>query len=168
MLATEECFHHVFRRMIIRFWYLSEELIALLLFDPETSLYQKRKIMNAMQADVVQNKPPIELNFDVVNDLKLHNFAPSNTAQFFTILVNDYSFLESDPELWQKSKIYNDALKDMKFLRVTNDNVESGVALIGEYNKLHIKDEDMKQYLLQEVLEQRKRFPSSSKSLLNS
>ena len=171
ILASEERYHHVFRKLIKHLWYLSEELIALLLFDPEVSLSQKRKMVNAMQANVVRNEPTKKCNLDLVNDverLELHYFANSNTLRFFTILDIDFSFLKSDPGLWQESKSYNDALKVEKFLRITNDNAERGVALIGEYNKLNTKDEDIKRYLLQAVQEHRKRFPSCNKRLLNS
>ena len=142
ILASEERYHHVFRKLIKLLWYLSEELIALLLFDPEVSLSQKRKMVNAMQANVVRNEPTKKCNLDLVNDverLELHNFANSNTLRFFTILDIDFSFLKSDPGLWQESKSYNDALKVEKFLRITNDNAERGVALIGEYNKLNTR-----------------------------
>ena len=90
---------------------------------------------------------PKKGNCDLLNDLELlgpHNFVTSNTSRFFTIFDNDYSLFESDPELRQESKSYNDALKVVKFLRVTNDNAERDVALFGEYIKLHTKDEDMK------------------------
>ena len=63
----------------------------------------------------------------MVNDLELHNFVTSNASQFFTTFDIDYSFLESDPGLWQESNGYNDALEVVKFLSVTNDNAERGV-----------------------------------------
>ena len=114
-----------------------------------------------MQANVVWNEPLKKCNLDLVNDLEnleLHNFATSNTWQFFTILDINYSILARDPGLGQQSKSYNDALKPVKFLRITNDNAERGVALIGEYNKLYTKNEDKEQYLLQVVQEQKKDY----------
>ena len=98
---------------------------------------------------------------------ELHDFATSNTLRFFSTLDLDYTFLQNDPELWEGLQSYDDALKVVENLRVTNDNAERGVALIQEYNQLHTKDEHMKQYLLQVVQEHRKKFPSCSKSVLN-
>ena len=98
---------------------------------------------------------------------ELHDFAISNNLRFFSTLDLDYTFLQNDPELWEGLQSYDDALKVVENLRVTNDNAERGVALIQEYNQLHTKDEHMKQYLLQVVQEHRKKFPSCSKSVLN-
>jgi len=64
-------------------------------------------------------------------------------------------------------KSYDDAFKIVTSLRVTNDNAERGVALIQEYNKVHTTDENMKQYLLQVVQDNRKKFPSCSKSTMS-
>ena len=119
MLAVEECYHPVFPKLLNHMWYLSEELIALSLFDPEVPLPQKRKVVKSMQINVVGNEPPKKHKFDMVNKLdhmELHNFATSNTYRFFTILDIDHTFLESDPGLWQRSKSYNDALGIVKYL----------------------------------------------------
>ena len=78
-------------------------------------------------------------NFDLVNDLEhlevynlvppiLHDFLPfSRLIILFWKVTLDYG----------KNQSCNDALAIVKFLRVTNDDAERGVALlIGEYNKL--------------------------------
>ena len=169
MLAAEECYHPVLRKLKNHLWYLSEELIALSLFDPDVSISQKQQIVQAIQANVVQKEPTKKCNLDLVNleQTELHDFATSNTLRFFSTLDLDYTFLQNDPELWEGLQSYDDALKVVKNLRGTNDNAERGVALIQEYNQLHTKDEHMKQYLLQVVQGHRKKFPSCSKRVLN-
>ena len=102
-----------------------------------------------------------------LEQIELHDFATSNTLRFFSTHDLDYTFLQNDPELWEGLQSYDDALKVVENLRVTNDNAEHGVALIQEYNQLHTKDEHMNQYLLQVVQEHRKKFPSCSKSVLS-
>ena len=169
MLAAEECYHPVLRKLKNHLWYLSEELIALSIFDPDVSISQKQQIVQAIQANVVQKEPTKKCNLDLVNleQTELHDFATSNTLRFFSTLDLDYTFLQNDPELWEGLQSYDDALKVVENLRVTNNNAGREVALIQEYNQLQTKDEHMKQYLLQVVQEHRKKFPSCSKSVLN-
>ena len=68
-----------------------------------------------------------------------------NTMRFFKILYVDY-FLEIGPLQWRQLKNYENALKadHAQHLKVTNDNAERVVALIQQYNLLHIRDEVIK------------------------
>ena len=132
MLTSEECYHPVLRKFKNHLWYLSEELIALLLFDSDVSISRKQQIVQAIQANVVQKEPTKKCNLDLVNleQTELHDFATSNTLRFFSTLDLDYTFLQNDLELWEGLQSYDDALKVVENLRVTNDNAERGVALI--------------------------------------
>lgn len=49
-------------------------------------------------------------------------------------------------------------------MKTVNDIAERGFALVQEFNKLHTKDEDQFQYLLQNVKDFRQKYPDSKKS----
>jgi len=105
---------------------LSEELVALSLFDPEVTTSQKRKIVECIQINRVQDEPLKRCNFNLesLEAIELHDFTTSNTLQFFNILGLNYDFLDTEPEIWESLKSYCNALDIVKNLRVTNDNAE--------------------------------------------
>ena len=72
-----------------------------------------------------------------------------------------------DPLQWRGLESYENALKAVQHLKLTNEIAERRVALIQQYNMLHTRDEEMKQYLLQVVQEHGKKFPSCKKTVLN-
>lgn len=86
---------------------------------------------------------------------------------FFQRLEFDTTFLADDPSSWEVRDDFQEMLKTVNSLRLTNDFAERGVvALIQSYNKLLTRDEEGLQFVLQVVENHRQRFPNSLKRTL--
>ena len=98
--------------MLRQLWYLSEELVALALFDAEVTPLEKAKIVanmiNVEGSSERVLRPTVAL-LEVQNtwhNRTLCDFATSRTKRFFDILGMPSSFLDSDPELWSENDDY--------------------------------------------------------------
>jgi len=69
-------------------------------------------------------------------------FANCNMQKLFRKLQVTNDFLNYDPELWATREDYQQGIKIINALLVTNDNADRGVALVQELNKLIIHDEE--------------------------
>lgn len=153
-------------------WYLSEELIALALFDPAVPADTKRAMVQAIVGlDGVQRSQPkgpkrIKIAIKSIEQASLTQFVTENTLNFFGRLDLPTEFLQADPDTWDCRDDYKAACTITHSLKVVNDLAERGVALIEQYNSLLTKDEEQKQYLLQVVQDHRSRFPDARKSTL--
>ena len=67
---------------------------------------------------------------------------------------------------WHNIGSFQEVVKKVSSLFVINNTAERGVALIQDYNKLLIKQEDQLQFLLQTVAAHRTAFSDSLKSTL--
>jgi hypothetical protein len=149
-------------------WYLSEELVAMALFDPLVSTTTKRAMVEAISNKEGAEEPPKRINLkeDSVSSSRLEDFCSKNSKSLFTKLGLPYSFLLSDPETWESNIDFKTASSVISNLKVVNDNAERGVALIQEYNCHLTRDEDQLQFLLQVVSEHRLKYPDSRKKTL--
>ena len=149
-------------------WYLSEELVAMSLFDalvPSTTKILIVKAMNEKSAiDETSKKAKIRL--ETIKNYGLEDFATERTMSFFSKMNLPTGYLSEHPDLWSTRDDYKRAKDIIQGIKVTNDNAERGVALIQEYNRFLTKDEEQLQFLLQVVSEHRKQFPDSRKSTL--
>ena len=98
----------------------------------------------------------------------LESFAVHKSIRFLKHLDINSDFLNADPEDWEENASFKEGLKKVKNLPVINDVAEQGVKLIEEFNGRHTTKEEQLQFLLGVVSQQRKMFPTSSKSLLAS
>lgn len=74
------------------------------------------------------------------------------------------AFLTQDPSNCLEDNSYLQALKVVRGLAVCNDRAERGVALIQDYNKKLTTGEEQLQFLLQVVVDHRRRFPDCNKA----
>ena len=149
-------------------WYLSETMISLAFFDPDTCLSEKRDMVKAL--DVVGSEnPPKRINFDVsaVDGKAIASFVTSSSLRFFEILKLPSDFLRADPQEWESRSDYQTAAKYVRALKVVNDCAERGVALMQNYNSILTKNEDQKQFLLQVVEQHQRKYPNALKKTLN-
>jgi len=151
-------------------WYVSEELVALALFDSVISTDTKRAMARVISEVEGTENPPkrIKIVTNSIKDMALTNFVTTNTMNFCRCLDITTDFLQADPDTWNSRDDYKRALEITRSLKVVNDTAERGVALIEEYNSLLTNDEEQKQYLLQVVQDHRRRFPDAKKSTLTS
>ncbi|XP_057710018.1 uncharacterized protein LOC130927913 [Corythoichthys intestinalis] len=153
-------------------WYLSEELVALALFDPAVTNDTKRAMVEAMleegsASDSLPKGPKrIQAAKKSIQEMSLVGCVNRNTKIFFTNLDIAAEFLQAEPETWDSRDDFKAASSIVHSLKVVNDLAERGVALIEEYNPLLTNDEEQKQYSLQVVQDHRKSFPDAKKAIL--
>src|SRR6218665_1131953 len=90
-----------------------------------------------------------------------------NTPELCSLLLT--SPMTSSSTIFAHVEIMRSTLKAKKMLRglkVVNDAVEHGVALIQSFNSVITNQEEQKQYLLQVVEKHRLFFPNANKSTL--
>jgi len=151
-------------------WYLSEDLVALSLFDRRISNTTKRLMIDSMRQRDGEDNPPKRLNDTVKNirERKFESFASKRSMRLLQVLDLPIGFLEADPDTWGIREDFSQALEVVKSLNVDNDHAERGVALIQEYSGLLTRDEEQLQYLLQVVEDHRRSYPDCKKRTLNS
>ena len=98
--------------------------------------------------------------------MAIEDFVTTITRSFFICQGLPTEFLDYDPETWPHREDFRQCMKTVNHIRVVNDNAESGVALIEEYNSILTKKESQKQYLPQVVQDHQRQFPNCLKATL--
>jgi hypothetical protein len=97
----------------------------------------------------------------------LHQFLNGTSLAALRLLKLDIDFLlESSPKTWPESEDYAAMNETIKAIAVTNDSAERAMALITEFNDSSTRDEENKQFLLQNIEENRRKFPDAKKKTL--
>ncbi|KAG0721904.1 hypothetical protein GWK47_045496 [Chionoecetes opilio] len=153
------------------FWYLSEDLIGLSLFDSRLPVSDKQAIVHNVQAilyDEGAEEPAKRINLpsSQVPAATLPFFATKYSLRLFEALDIKTDFLSANPRKWQEEESYVEACRRIEGLRVVNDTAERGVALIQSFNLRLTKDEEQRQFLLQVVEAHRHQQPGTSKASL--
>ncbi|KAG0714084.1 hypothetical protein GWK47_014841 [Chionoecetes opilio] len=150
------------------FWYLSEDLIGLSLFDSRLPVSDKQAIVQAILYDEGAEEPAKRINLpsSQVPAATLPSFATKNSLRLFEALDIKTDFLSANPRKWQEEESYVEACRRIEGLRVVNDTAERGVALIQSFNLRLTKDEEQRQFLLQVVEAHRHQQPGTSKASL--
>ncbi|QQP38280.1 Uncharacterized protein FKW44_018816 [Caligus rogercresseyi] len=164
--VNEDVGRAVLNKLQGHLWYLSEELVALALFDPLVRVEDKRKILTSLHTKEGEKYPvkrPKLLPSQSITGLGLQDMASTNTRRFFQKLRLEEGFLDADPATWLELEDYQTAAAFVQRIAVINDHAERGVALIQEYNRKLTRDEDQLQFLLQNVSQHRKEFPDTRK-----
>lgn len=89
----------------------------------------------------------ITLTVSNASNANLEKFVNCNMQKLFRKLQITDDFLNYDPELRATLDDYQQGIKIVNALLVTNDNAERGVALVQELNKLVTHDEKQFQFL---------------------
>ncbi|CAH0558598.1 unnamed protein product [Brassicogethes aeneus] len=152
-------------------WYLSEDLAALSFFDERIPTDVKSKMVKAIkcQQSTTDNTRKFYME---QKDLKsffnkdMSNFITQKSMILFEKFNLPSSFLDLPVNQWEADKTYQDSLKIIRAIKVTNDIAERGVALINKYNEGLTYDEEQRQFLLQVVADHRKKYPDCSKKNL--
>ena len=100
-LANECCSpaNKALKKLANHLWYLSEELVALALFDSNVTLEEKRRMTAALQRKSekkASKRVPVEI--ENIQTKELHDFVTDNTRNFFTILNLNHDFLLKDTQ----------------------------------------------------------------------
>lgn len=156
------------KKLASHLWYLSEDLVALALFDNRVPKATKRGIVLAMRDVDGEENPPrrCTVALETFKEKKLEDFATKRSSILFQRMKLPNGFLDVDPEVWEDNDDFQKALKTVCAMKVVNDHAERGVALIQEFSGLMTRNEDQLQFLLQVVEEHRKAYPDSNKQTL--
>ncbi|QQP58282.1 Uncharacterized protein FKW44_003546 [Caligus rogercresseyi] len=136
--VNEDVGRAVLNKLQGHLWYLSEELVALALFDPLVRVEDKRKILTSLHTKEGEKYPvkrPKLLPSQSITGLGLQDMASTNTRRFFQKLRLEEGFLDADPATWLELEDYQTAAAFVQRIAVINDHAERGVALIQEYNR---------------------------------
>ena len=153
------------KKLGLHLWYLSEELVGLSLFDSRIFPESKRMMLAAMN-EVAPGHPPKRPRIEsaaFLGNRGLEQFCTINSKRLFGHLGLSKVFLCKDPSEWEDDNSFKMASQIVKCLAVVNDRAERGVALIQDFNKKLTRGEDQLQFLLQVVIDHRRKFPNSLK-----
>lgn len=166
----------VINKIVRHLWYLADECIALSFFDENVPNEVKRNMVLQLKSfDNEENdgetescKRVIVTSLEVESFIlkPLSDFVTANTKNFFERFNIKTSFLNKDPTFWEEDADFQEARAIVNNIQVVNDNAERGVKLIEDYNKILTKKEEEKQFLLQVVIDYRRKFPAHTKKSL--
>jgi hypothetical protein len=152
-------------------WYFSEHLVLLALFDERVDTVTKEAMVSNLSR--APNKIVLKRLDNKTFDHRrpMSEYVTNKSMLFFDLISTNgqetaKSFLSKPPAVWSEDATFQDMKPKVKLLKVVNDSVERGIALIQSYNNALTKDETPKQYLLQLVSSHRKEFPVPTKEAM--
>ena len=157
-----------FEKLSKHLWYLSEDLIALSLFNSRVPMTAKRLMVKAIRQINGKVNSPKRLDDTAknLNGRKFETFASKKSMKLLELMNLPIAFLEADPETWVLRDDFCQALDVVKALNVVNDHAERSIALIQEYSGLLTRDEKQLQFLLQVVENHHRSYSDSRKQTL--
>lgn len=150
-------------------WYLSEELVAMALFDSGVSVEEKRKMVHNIKyrkSGELRNIKMIVSSLDELKSSEISDCTSQRSMTFFDMTGISASFIEEDPSEWEELDCFLEGKDTIKSLLVVNDCAERGVKLIQDFCGKLTKNEEQLQYLLQVVQQHRKVFPASTRNII--
>ena len=156
-------------------WYLVPETVALALFDGNVPPAVKANMAQVLldkveEAEEEKNQVKryilLEKDFSSFPNIKFPSLMTPGTKTFFNRFSLSTDFLNKDPSVWKDDPGYKSGIEKLKKIVVVNDVVERGVKLIQDHNNILTKDETEKQFVLQIVAGDRKKYPTATKSCL--
>lgn len=161
-------------KMINHLWYLAPETAALSFFDSAIGNDTKIKMIEGINASESSDDNECLKKYKILpKDVeqfvykKMEHFISPDSKRFFARFLIPTTFFEKDPSTWDDDEAFQIGRNIVKGLKVVNDTAERGVKLIEEYNKILSKNEEEKQFILQNVMEYRKQYPDVTKENLS-
>lgn len=151
------------------FWYLSEELIALAIFDDGLPHKERQALAHSIMNRTGDEEPGKKLIVsaqDLVNT-RLSDLGSTSSASFFKILGIESGFMSHPIESWGQNELFIKGKAIVDNLKVINDHAERAVKLMQDFNRTVTKKEKGYQELLLSVGEHRKSLPNVKKNTLN-
>lgn len=145
-------------------WYLSEHLVALALFDPETPSDILEEMVAVMistedQEEQGELSKKAKITVSSAAEKRLVDFVSSQSAVLLDRLGCGRGFLRVPPSDWHTNSAFLLGRRRAKALSVTNDRAERALALLQNYNLNLTKNESQQQFLLQLIEMHRKEHP---------
>jgi hypothetical protein len=150
-------------------WYLTEDTVVFAFFssrlsDDEKSRIAARLLTFPVPDDIPTGKPEFP---DILERTQLVDLVGPNSWFLFLKLKIGYGWLSKAVEHWSEDPDFASAEAFVRSVKVTNDTAERGVKLMTDYAQILTKDENMKQWILQAVDSNRKKYPDFKKKTLN-
>ena len=151
-------------------WYLSQEVVIFSLFSNKVSNDEKSRIAARLLTFPVPSEFPLgQPEFpDILENTQLVDLVGPKSWFIFLKLKIDASWLERDVASWSANLEFQKIENFVRTVKTTNDTAERGVKLMTDYAQILTHDEDMRQWILQAVDNNRKMFPDFNKNTLNS
>ena len=151
------------------FWYLTQELVVLVLFSSAVDLEVKAKMLEKLRTHPATSfptkrfgnyhgKPSFPKQSDIDTEGDLSQFIGSDSMFFFSLMCIPHSLLEKPVCLWENDPHYRQAKETVDHLLVVNDSAERGVKLANDFIDT-TKDELRYQNILQVVENSRGETP---------
>ena len=105
-------------------------------------------------------------DFSSFPNIKFPSLLTPGTKTFFNRFSLSTNFLNNDPSVWKDDPGYRSGIEKLKKIVVVNDVAERGVKLIQNYNNILTKDKTEKQFVLQIVAGDSKKYPTATKPCL--
>ena len=142
------------QKMMNHLWFLSEDLVALALFDRNVDPHFKQEMANLLIQPINEDYEATKrakVNKHQVRDLSLDDFVTSQSRKFFQKLQLPDNFLHQPVTEWEENADFQIVYRYESQPSVTNDHAERGVALVQNFSGMLTKDEEQFQYILQVV-----------------
>lgn len=149
-------------------WYLSEQCAGFMFFDERISDEKKVEMVTSLDRAANVDNQFRNRTIGPDDDVDVASLVSEETWRFFRILNDNrpLTFLEKHPSQWKHDDSFQTLFQIIKDIYVTNEPAERMVALMSEYNDDITKNEEEKQYLLQNVEFSRREMPDRSKKTI--
>ena len=150
-------------------WYLVEQMVPMALFSNKVDMDTK----SHMASRLLTFTPPEKFDLgkpkfpEIKPGTKLVELLGVNSYMLFSILKADYNWLQKDPKDWNADPDYLKVKEFVRTVKTVNDCAERGVKMITEYAAILTKDEKMRDWLLQGVESNRRKYPDFNIKTLN-
>ena len=153
-------------------WYLDEPIVPFALFSEKLSTEEKNSLAKVMLKHKPKTENPVfeiqRTKFpDIVEATELEDLVGHRNFLLFSLLKVGYSWLSKPAEEWEDSPDFIEARQFVTTAKTVNDVAERAVKLMSDYAMILTKDEEKKQWILQGVAENRRKYRNFRKNTLN-
>ena len=142
-------------------WYLTEQVVPFILFsnrvDSDTKSHVAAKLLTIVQPEQIKiGKPTFP---EIKSSTKLIDLLGPKIYLLFKLLGVEPNWLKKSPKDGDDDEEYKKMQEFMRTVKTVNDCAERGVKMIKEYSKILKKDAGTRNWLLQGVELNRKKYP---------
>ena len=153
-------------------WYLDQSIVPFALFSKKLSVEKKESLAKKLVKYLPQTENPVfeiqRSTFPVIDpNTELEDLVGDRSFLLFSLLQVGYSWLFQPAAEWDDSLDYSRAESFVRTAKTVNDVAERAVKLMTDYAMILTKDEEKRQWILQGVAENRKKYGNFAKKTLN-
>ena len=150
-------------------WYLTEQVVPFAFFSSKVDTDTKSHMAARMVALSVPDKIEIgKPSFPTIKPhTKLVDLIGEKSYLIFNLLGLSYDWLSGDPDNWENNEDYVKMKQFVRTVKTVNDCAERGVKMVTDYAKILTHDENTRNWLLQGVELNRRKYSDFKISSLN-